>query len=87
MTIFTTGGDLIVFIKSLKAFGSEPEITAYRDLSMIFLSCAFLFIDYFYCLWIISMKHKFPSYLGLAVMKSALGAMEGIHKALGNKLI
>lgn len=50
------------------------------------MAVAFLFIDWFYLLWIVSLSFKFPEYANSAIMRSFLGMMESLHKKLGEKL-
>jgi hypothetical protein len=70
----------------LRGFASDPDKTAFHDLAMIFLSCTFIMVDYFYILWIFSLRYKFPKFLGTAIMKGFLGAVESIHKSLGDHI-
>jgi hypothetical protein len=77
--------DLISFSKSVKGFGGE-KTTAYRDLAILFVACCFLLIDYYYILWIVTLKYKFPPFIGKAVMKGIIGIVESLHKHLGAKI-
>jgi len=79
LTLISVAFDCGSFISAVKGFGEEEEGAAYHDITMTFLACVFLFVDYFYLLWIYSLTMKFPTLVGKAAIKGLLGAVESIH--------
>lgn len=67
----------------MREFDNDQDKSAYHDLAMVFIASAFLLIDYFYLFWIVSLKYKFPKYIGTAIIKGLLGAVESVHRSLG----
>ncbi|CDW82513.1 UNKNOWN [Stylonychia lemnae] len=74
--------DLIQFFSQIKDFGMVQS--AYADLSMITIASIFLFIDWYYIVWILSLQYKFPNYISAQFVKGLFGLMESLHSSLGN---
>ena len=83
-TVFSLFLDFTSFFINIKWFGRIQS--AYADLSLITIASIFLFLDWFYIMWIVSLNFKFPSYVGISFSKSFLGFVESIHLALGDYL-
>lgn len=65
--------DFISFFFKLRSFGND---SAQSDLIIIIAACIFLFVNWFYVMWIVSLIFKFPSYANFAFAKSLLGMMD-----------
>lgn len=76
--------DFAGFFGQMHNFKHQEE--PFSNLSLILLSVIFLFIDWFYLMWIMSLTFKFPTYTNSAVIKSVFGLAESLHKKLGEKL-
>ena len=75
--------DFISFFKKIGSYGND---SAQSDLIILVAASIFLFVNWFYVMWIVSLIFKFPSYANFAFAKSILGFMDQIHEALGQKL-
>ena len=73
--------DLTQFFLQVKDFGRTQS--AFADLSELTLASIFLFIDWFYVLWVVSLSYKFPSYISTGFIFSMFGMMEALHSRLG----
>lgn len=69
--------DLISFFSRVHHFGKERS--AFYDLSLTLIAVIFMFIDWYYVMWVLSLLYKFPTYLTAAIMKGILGMMDSIH--------
>ena len=81
MTCFQLLLDLIDFFTQVHNFGEVQS--AFADLALITLSSIFLFIDWYYILWVMSLQFKFPSYFSIGLMKTCAGMIESLHQQLG----
>ena len=50
------------------------------------IASIFLFTDYYYILWILSLVYKFPNFVASSLVKSFFGIIENLHQALGRHL-
>jgi uncharacterized membrane-anchored protein len=53
--------DLITFFTQVKNFGSVNS--AYADLALVIIASIFLFVDWYYLLWGMSLMYKFPYFV------------------------
>ena len=81
-TMICTIMDLVQFFNRLPKLHKARE--AFSDLSLILLAVIFIFINFYYVLWMISLFFKFPQYVNSAFLRAILGAVEDIHYKLGN---
>ncbi len=76
--------DLINFFTQVKDFGDF--FTVYADLALIIISSIFLFIDWYYILWGMSLMYKFPFYVGATFIQMFFGFIQNVHERFGNYL-
>ena len=74
--------DLSNFFIQVKHFAKYSS--AFADLTLIALASLFLFIDWFYIMWVVTLTYKFPPFLATAIIKSFFGMIETIHTKLGS---
>jgi len=76
--------DLIQFFKIVANFARL--YSAFADLALIVIACLFLFIDWFYIMWIVSLRYKFPTHISTGAIKGFFGIMEALNSKLGEYL-
>jgi hypothetical protein len=83
-TIFCLLLDLVHFFSIVSSFAYI--YSAFADVTLIVISAIFLFIDWFYVMWILSLLYKFPSHISKGVVKGICGFMEALNKRFGDYL-
>ncbi len=73
--------DLIHFFQVVSNFAHV--YSAFADLALLGISAIFLFIDWFYIMWVVSLSYKFPSYVSTGFIKGFCGLMETLNAHLG----
>lgn len=73
--------DLIHFFQIVSDFAEV--YSAFADLALLAISAIFLFIDWFYIMWVVSLSYKFPSYVSTGFIKGFCGLMETLNSRLG----
>lgn len=81
-TIFCLVLDLINFFIQVKTFGSVHS--AFADLALVMISSIFLFIDWYYLLWGLSLMFKFPEYMSTAFIGLFFGVVHNLNERLAN---
>ena len=82
MTILCLVLDLVNFFIQVKFFGSVHS--AYADLAMVMIASIFLFIDWYYLLWGMSLMFKFPEYMSSAFIGLFFGVVYNLNEKLAN---
>jgi hypothetical protein len=72
--------DLINFFIQVKSFGSVHS--AFADLALVMISSIFLFIDWYYLLWGMSLMFKFPEYMSSAFIGLFFGVMQNLNEKI-----
>jgi len=66
--------------------GFSHYYSAFADVALIGISAIFLFMDWFYIMWVVSLSYKFPSHISVGFIKGICGLMETLNKSLGEYL-
>jgi hypothetical protein len=74
--------DLINFFIQVKTFGSVHSALA--DLALVMIASIFLFIDWYYLLWGLSLMFKFPEYMSTAFIGLFFGVVHNLNERLAN---
>eukprot|EP00347_Sterkiella_histriomuscorum_P014654 403360058 len=84
LTVICLFLDLIQFFIQVKNFARVQS--AFADLAMITIASIFLFMDWFYILWIVSLQFRFPAYISTQFIKGFFGLMEKLTSDMTNYL-
>ena len=76
--------DFVSFFSKIKSYGTVH--TAFSDIIIIVASSLFLFINWYYVMFVVSLIYKFPGFVNFALMRGILGMMDSIHELIGQKL-
>ena len=86
-TVLSLVLDLVCFFSQVNGFGNPEEgLSPFADLTLVMLAALFLFIDWYYILWVMSLTYKFPGYIASSAIQIFLGLIENIHQGIGRLL-
>ena len=85
MTIVCIIIDLLFFLSNFRYYSDETR-SAYMCTLYLMASTSYLIIDFFYIIWLLSLKTRMPTYISASFMQISLGALDYIYKSIGNYL-
>jgi len=77
--------DLTQFFIQVKNFGSLNS-SAFQGLALVTIASIFLYLNWYYLFWILSLQFKFPHYVSATFIRALMGLLENIHHAIGQAM-
>ena len=53
---------------------------------MISIASVFLYINWYYIFWVLSLQFKFPNHISTTLIHALFGILENLHSAIGRAL-